>query len=239
MALKLKYAWWCVLAILGVLAFFNVFSWPHNSQAAMKLLTAIDAAIFRPAAHPTILALVVGLAIGTVFIPEIWRIIREHVFPSKPHPNMDLKETIDYLRIRSRWAVGRAYSKNECHLLEEDIDTVIRDAATQGRLTVWGRPRETGVHAMFEPSTEIEIPRTEWPDMPLDLTTMVESDAPRGVCARDRAQGEDRYCQLRVDRTEVYREWPPAFYGRLLFDKTWKGRKQMIVSDTPAVHAGF
>ena len=84
----------------------------------MKLLEAIDEALFRPAAHPTMFALVVGVAIGTVLLPEIWGVTREHVFPVKPHPNMDMQEAIKYLRERSKWAIGRLYSKNENHLLE-------------------------------------------------------------------------------------------------------------------------
>src|SRR5712664_512424 len=105
MALKPKYAWYCIVAILGVLAWFNIFHWPHDSVAAMKLLNAIDEAIFRPAAHPTMFALVVGLAIGTILLPEIWRIVREPAFPPEPRPDWDFRDAINYLCIRSKWAV--------------------------------------------------------------------------------------------------------------------------------------
>jgi hypothetical protein len=56
--------------------------------------------------------------------------------------DMDLRVAVDYLRVKSRWAVGRAYNANPNHLLEEDIDGIIRDAAIQGRVTIWGRPAE-------------------------------------------------------------------------------------------------
>ena len=46
MKIKPKYVWWCVLTILGSLAFFNIFSWPKDSQSAMNLLKAIDDALF-------------------------------------------------------------------------------------------------------------------------------------------------------------------------------------------------
>ena len=226
MVIKLKHVWYFVLTVLGVLAFFNVFSWPKDSQAAMKLLNAIDVVIFRPAAHPTMFALVVGLAIGTVFIPEIWRVVRDHNFPEEPKPNMDLQEAIDYLRIRSRWGLGRVhYSHNESRLLEQDIDEVIRDVATQGRIRIWGRP---GHDTVLGQPTEIEIPRAEWPNMTLDLTTM-EGGAPDGVCARAHAQ--DQYCWL---RREIYREWSPASCARLFFDKTWKSRRNRI-ADEPTI----
>jgi hypothetical protein len=144
---------------------------------------------------------------------------------SKPRPDMDLSQAIDYLRVRSRWAVGRVYyNSSDDRILEEDIDQIIRDVAAQGRITIWGRPGVRSV--VFGEPTEIEIPRTEWPNMSLDLTTM-EGNAPNGVCAR--GHGQDQYCRLRVDRREIYREWPRAFYGRFFFDKTWKGRKERSV----------
>jgi hypothetical protein len=234
MRLEFKYIWWCVLAALGALAFFGVFSWPHDSKAAMTLLDKIDQAIFRPAAHPTMFALAVGLAIGTVLLPEIWRVVRDHAFPTKPHPNMDMARAIEYVRVRSRWAVGRPYydKKREqidlTGLLEEQIDTLIRDAAAQGRVTIWGRPPPAGI---FELPTEIEIKPSEWTEYPFDLTTMSDYDAPHGVAARDRRIGEDRYWNLRVDSREVHREWPAASYFRLFLDKTWKSRRQQIVDE--------
>jgi hypothetical protein len=231
MHVKIKYLWWCALAVFAVLAFFNIFTWPHDSKSAMTLLDNIDNAVFRPAAHPTVFAFVVGLAIGTVLLPEIWRVVRDHAFPRKPHPNMDMTNAIKYLRVRSRWALGRPYYEKSREqvdvtgLLEEQIDTLIRDAAAQGRVTIWGRPSSRGT---FDLPTEIEINSSEWTEVPFDLTTMSDYEAPHGVVARDRRVAEDRYWNLRVDRREIYREWPAAPYWRLLFDKTWKSRREQI-----------
>jgi hypothetical protein len=231
MHFRIKYVWYCALGIFAALAFFNIFSWPHDSRAAMELLVSVDNAVFRPAAHPTMFALVVGVAIGTVLIPEIWRVVREHAFPVKPFPNMDMLKTVEYLRVRSQWAIGRVYYKKEPdRLLEEDIDTLIRDAAAQGRITIWGRPRGTSISDVFYPPAEIEIPHTDWTEVSFDLTTM--ADAPHGVCARDHRISEDRYTNLRVNDREAYREWPRAFYGRLLLDKTWKSRRKQMVDET-------
>lgn len=234
MRLKFKYAWGCFLAVCGALAFFGIFSWPHDSKAAMTLLDKIDNIIFRPAAHPTIFAIVIGLAIGTVMLPEIWRVVRDHAFPAKPHPDMDMALAIEYLLVRSRWAVGRIYYDKKkdqesylTGLLEEDIDQLIRDAAAQNRVTIWGRPADRT--RIFGFPTEIEINSSELGELPFDLTTMVDSDAPHGVVAR--RTNEDRYWNLRVDRREVYREWPKASYFRLLFDKTWKSRKRRICDE--------
>lgn len=224
MAIKPKQIWYCVLVVVGALAFFNVFSWPKDSKAAMILLNKIDDLIFKPATHPTIFALIVGLAIGTFLLPEVWRFVREHMFPAKPHPNWDLSNAIRYLRARSRWGIGRSANTNEHHIIQEDIDEVLRDVAARGHLTIWGRPTQTGAAAIFSRATEVLVPPAEWTAMSLDLTTM-EGDAPHGVCARN--HGLDQYQWLRVDRKEVYREWPPAPYWRLYLDKTWKSRRTL------------
>ena len=36
-----------------------------------------------------------GLALGTVVIPEAWRVLREHAFPAKPRLNMPLRDADD------------------------------------------------------------------------------------------------------------------------------------------------
>jgi hypothetical protein len=228
MAIRVKLAWWGCLIVLGLLGFFNIFSWPRDSVAAMKILNAIDDALFRPAAHPTLFALVVGVAIGTVLLPEIWHAIRDHAFPPKPRSDWDLHDAVDHLRVRSKWAIGRVYSDNEQHILEEDIDEAIRDAATQGRITIWGRPAQTGAEALFSRGTEIPIPQRDLQNMSIDLTTIDDVTAPYGAVLRAHAQDQFRF--LRVNKREILKEWPAAFRGRLLLDKTWKSRRLRIVT---------
>ena len=182
------------------------------------------------AAHPLLAAFFVGLLFATVLFPEIWRVLRDHLFPSESRPDWDLRDAIDYLRIRSKWAIGRIYySAGEDRLLEQDIDEALRDVASQGRISIWGRPGQTGVEALFSRGTEIKIPLSDLQSMSLDLTTIDDSTAPNGAVLR--AYSQDQYRFLRVNRREIYGEWPPAFYRRLFFDKTWKSRRLRLVSD--------
>jgi len=161
-----------------------------------------------------------GIAFGVLIVAYVFYRQSEIDRTSSPRPNMNLEDAIEYLRIRSEWAVGRVnYSKDQDHIIEEDIDEIIRDAAAQGRITIWGRP---GSSIIGRP-IKIAVSSSEWPQLSLDLTTM-GGGGPRGVCARSHAQ--DQYCWLRNDERELYREWPPASYARLIFDKTWKSRRQ-------------
>jgi hypothetical protein len=200
----------------------------------MNWLSTLDQTFFRPAAHPTMFALVVGVALGTILLPEIWRVVRDHAFPAHPRSDWDLREMFDYLRVRSKWAIGRPYYTGvHDRLLEEDICEVLFDAVAQGRLTLWGRPVPDGVDAMFGRGIEVKIAPLELRGKSLDLTT-IDSTAPFGAVLRQYSQDQFRF--LRVDPREIRREWPPTNRIRLLFDGTWNSRKKRITPNVAEAH---
>jgi hypothetical protein len=211
--------------------FAFLFLWGKSAKGlgiSLKLHGPVESWCAAHAAHPLLAAFLAGLLFATVLLPEIWRVLRNCSFPSEPRPDWDLRDAVNYLRIRSKWAIGRIYySVGEGRLIEEDIDEILRDAASQGRIWIWGRPTQTGVEALFSRGTEIKIPFSDLPGMSLDLTTIDDDTAPNGAVLR--AYSQDQYRFLRVNRREIYGEWPSAFYGRLFFDKTWKSRRLRIV----------
>jgi hypothetical protein len=229
MDLKPKHFWYGVSVIGFVLTFFFGVSLPKDWGSALSFLSPVESWWATHAAHPLLAAFFAGLSFATVIFPEIWRVLRDRAFPTEPRPDWDLREAINYLRLRSKWAIGRVYSANEQHLLEEDIDEVLRDAASQGRISIWGRPAQTGTAALFSRGTEIKVPFLDLQSTSLDLTTIVHDDAPNGVVLR--AYSQDQYRFLRVNRREIYREWPSASRGRLLFDKSWKSRRRRTIPD--------
>jgi hypothetical protein len=235
MALKPKYLWYCVPPLGFVLTFFFGISLPKDWGSALIFLAPIESWWATHAAHPLLAAFFVGLSFGTVFFPEIWRVLKDHAIPSEPRPDWDLRDAVYYLRIRSKWAIGRIYySPDEDRLIEQDIDEVLRDAASQGRISIWGRPAQTGVEALFSRGTELKISFADLQGMSLDLTTIDDGTAPNGAVLR--AYSQDQYRFLRVNRREIYREWAPASYGRLFFDTTWKSRRLRIVPDVAEAH---
>jgi hypothetical protein len=233
MGLKPKYLWYCIPVIGFVLTFFFGISLPKDWASALSFMAPVETWWAVHAAHPLLAAFFVGLLFATVLLPEIWRVLRDHLLPSEPRPDWDLRDAADYLRVRSKWAIGHVYyCTGEDRLLEQDIDEVFRDAASQGRISIWGRPGQTGVEALFSRGTEIKIPSPDLQSMSLDLTTIDDDTAPNGAVLR--AYSQDQYRFLRVNRREIYREWPPASYGRLFFDKTWNSRRLRIIPDTAA-----
>jgi hypothetical protein len=235
MGFKPKHFWYGVTVVGFVLSFFFGVSLPKDWGSALSFVAPVESWWAANAAHPLLAAFLAGLLFATVLFPEIWRVVRDHAFPPALRPDWDLREASDYLRIRSKWAIGRIYySTDEDRLLEQDIDEVLRDAASQGRISIWGRPSQTGVEALFSRGTEMKIPYSDLQSMSLDLTTIDDSTAPNGAVLR--AHSEDQYRFLRVNKREIHREWPPAFYGRLFFDKMWKSRRQRIVPDVVEAH---
>lgn len=230
MDLKLKHLWYCVVVVGFVLSFFFGVSPPKDMGSALSFIAPIESWWAAHAAHPLLAAFFAGLCFATILIPEIWRVLKDHVFPPEPRPDWDLRDAVSYLRIRSKWAIGRIYySADKDRLIEEDIDEILRDAASQGRISIWGRPTQTGVEALFNRGTEIKIPFPDLQSMSLNLTTIDDITAPNGAVLSRHSQ--DGYGFLQVNRREIYREWPPAFYGRLLFDKNWKSRRLRIIPD--------
>jgi hypothetical protein len=238
MGLKPKYFWYSITAIGFVLSFFFGVSLPKDWSSALTFMTPVESWWAAHAAHPLLAAFTAGLLFATVLIPEIWRVIKTHAFPSEPRPDWDLRDAINYLRLRSKWAIGRVYyttnSTGEDRILEQEMDELLRDAASQERIAIWGRPAQTGVEALFSRGTEIKIPSSDLQSMSLDLTTIDDSTAPSGTVLR--AYSQDQYRFLRVNRREIYSEWPQAFYGRLFLDRTWKSRRLRIVPDVAGVH---
>jgi hypothetical protein len=231
MRLRLKYLGTAFPIVASVLSFFFDFSLPKDWGAAQKFIPPVESWWTSHAAHPVLSAFFVGLSFGVVFLPEIWRVVRDQEFPSDPRPDWDLRDAYEYMRVRSKWAIGRVYYNDgrPDHLLEEDIDEAMRDAAVQGRISIWGRPTQTGTAALFSRGVEIQIPVNELPEMSIDLTTVDDVTAPNGAVFR--LQSEDQYRFLRVNRRQIRREWPAASYLRRMFDRTWKTRRQRIVPD--------
>jgi hypothetical protein len=108
MATRAKYLWRAFWAACTALSFFGLAFWPSNWSAAKLMLQHIDHWIFAHAASPSLFALCVGLAIGTIIIPDVWSEIKRHFFPTKPEAGTKIKNAIDYLVNDSRAHLKKA-----------------------------------------------------------------------------------------------------------------------------------
>ena len=148
--------------------------------------------------------------IGLWFIAYIFYRQSESERGAHVKPDMDLLKAVEHLRDRSKWGLGRMYhNPANDRLLLEEIDSEFRDAAAQGRVTVWGRPRH-GPTGFLDLPTEVEIAAAMWPRLGLDLIS-ISGETPHGACTHDIGGTGEHYNWLRVNAGQVYREWPPAF----------------------------
>jgi hypothetical protein len=85
---RAKYLWWAALVVFGALSFFGV-PLPRDWLAAIEWLTTTETWMHQHIAHPIIFALVIGLATGTVIIPEVWTIVRRRLEGPRLEPQFD------------------------------------------------------------------------------------------------------------------------------------------------------
>jgi hypothetical protein len=85
---KLKHVWAVILVIFGALSFFGV-PLPRDWRAVMEWVTATEAWLHGHIAHPIVLAFIIGLATGTVIIPEAWSFVRRRLEGPRIEPQFD------------------------------------------------------------------------------------------------------------------------------------------------------
>jgi hypothetical protein len=76
MPTRFKIVWWLLLAAFTVAGFFGV-PLPKDWDSAKAWLTSIDNWIIHTARYPGLFALALGLVLGSVIIPEVWKLSRK------------------------------------------------------------------------------------------------------------------------------------------------------------------
>jgi hypothetical protein len=210
--------WAIRVAFAGVLVLFGV-QIPKDWAGIKEALAAAETFIDSHVAYPGLFGFSVGAALGLSIIPNAWRIFRDWKFPRPARPDMDFKDAFAYLMTRSKWSLGRQYKPTGPRFLEEDVESVMRNAAAQGGITVWGEPREENLFG----NTQVAIPPSDWENTSFDLTRVI-SELP-ATTYRLRGDAPD-YDNLFACEAQVRREWPSAFLLRLLLDWHWWGRRR-------------
>jgi hypothetical protein len=235
MRLRFKYIWYLILFAWGVLAFFEV-PIPNNWKSAMSLLTFFDNWLFAHAAHPTLLALFVGLVIGTIIIPEGWRVLKSHIVPDALTPNMKISEAIDYIVNDSIakleqssppkvFDFGPAKERvvTEMGKEHQDARTKLNAELISGELKSWGlRQIKTHIPNQFEHSLR-EIPREYWDDMQLDFQSCLyySKSLPQTMKIPGRSDNHN-WWQIQVSKKQIQKMWPPKSLLSRLYAKITK-----------------
>src|SRR5215467_10351770 len=101
---QLKYVWYVFLAVLGVLSFFGIWNPPKTWETFLNSVAPFESWWTAHFADPLLAAFVSGLLLSTVFLPEILRLVRRHMFPETPRPDVDGATLFNEIFAKSRRA---------------------------------------------------------------------------------------------------------------------------------------
>jgi hypothetical protein len=212
---------WYVVVVFGFVAsFFFGVSMPKDMSSAMKIIAPIEEWWQIHAAHPSLSALFVGLAVGTVLLPELWIQLKPHIFPPRLVADISAGDAFKMLFADSKLASHLIKRKlltrpvrYESHLTSQQIiDERLRveladrvhNPLADGRLRAWGR--------LDGGRPESEIAFNEWSGIELDFSPRTLEASPSWVCAHKR-ENDPRgtrisYVGVRFSKTQLFREFP-------------------------------
>src|SRR5215468_2190959 len=107
---KLRWLWYVCIALGFLATYFGLFEPPTTGKVTTTVVGSMEAWWGTHASHPIVSAFFVGLAVSTVFLPELWLHIKPILFPFKPRP--DISAADSFLLILARSKLRRKYSRH-------------------------------------------------------------------------------------------------------------------------------
>ena len=143
--------------------------------------------------------------------------------------DMTAHDAFRHILVNSRWASGKYDGEGMQPLsksLLEQTDTLLRDAASEGLVRVWGRPM-TGSSLR---QARVEIPREYWRDAAFDLVTcwITPTVSPSTWIQRG---GGVAYNDVAFNAAEVHACWPTASWFSRRRDPYLNGRDRAETFD--------
>jgi hypothetical protein len=216
MRFKPKYLWWAILVIVGGLSFFGIVSLPKDWGSAEMLLTSIDQWLFAHAAHPTLFALVIAFVFGTVIAPEAFQLLKPHIFPKSPKPDMKINDAIDYIVNDSSSQLKQPSpprSEEGRRLIETGVQhsdalRLISEKLANGEFHAWGlREITSRIPNQFETPRK-PIPTNYWDVMALHpMTCFHDTERAAQTIKSPGPIGHLSYAGLMLCRDEVIRSF--------------------------------
>ena len=197
-----KWFWRSVLLLGAVLSYFEII--PTTWRSTVDLLTDIELFALNNAAYPVVFSFFVGLAVATIFVPEVVGLIRRARKYKQPAlKNMTAWAAVDYIIEESEFGKNLPVTMKEFRGCEE-----FSRAAEHGDLEVEGRPQH---HANTE-----DIVTSYWRVGHLAFLKYAKH-----LCGEDQSDGGETeqkrtdivsstftvYVGLRVHKEEVKRIW--------------------------------
>jgi hypothetical protein len=217
-----RWAWRACPPIIMLASYFGV-PLPKSWGVTLDWVRFIDLWIIQHAAYPSLFALSVGLLLGTVIVPDVWRHIQQSI--AAPLPDMPISAAIDYIVNDSRASLKRSkppemeeYGPAKGQVIQErgvehrDALNKLHERLISGDIIAWGRQEimpPTMLPTFSQPIRQIA--KDYWDAAFLDplhcfgLTDGVAQTA----FANYQPQPGPRYTTLQLNRSQVRRVWRP------------------------------
>lgn len=164
------------------------------------------------------------IAVGFLLLAYVLYRQTEAERASQPKPDMDVKDVFRYLRERSRWSIGKPFEREvngENRLIDEEIDGILRSAAAQKRIHIWGKE---DTRSWLGNETEILLLPETWIDHRFDLIACLNLGSTDARTWSTNRSNDVVFKELRANKAEIQKEWPPASYLRRKLDRALAGR---------------
>lgn len=234
--LKIKICWWAAFFAYGLLLFFN-FPIPRDLGSLMSLFIDFDVWLLTRDISPTSAGVFLGLLIGTIIVPEVWRYFVEQIAPFDPKaPDTDADKVIDYIVNDSRQPVEPSLKIFEDGQVVQNIGSehmdanrLLNEAAADGRVKLWGRRGMDPLSSAHRYEKQYRIiPQEYWINAEIDWWNSLDPNWPQTKPSHgDPANVFIPYRSLRLNNRQVKRVWSSKWFHRRLWDII-KRRKRIV-----------
>ncbi len=220
--LKYLYRIALVAWTLGTFFGFALGDW----RPSVDLLTRVDLFIINNAQYPGLLAVTIGVILGTWVIPDCWRLVSRRLDErGERWPDLPGRVAFRYLILDSRWAANRAAGAKGLGLGYE-AEEVVRDAARIGRIKVWGRDKQKLRSARS--NALYELPQAFWKDGRIDPLTFIYESLGTVSAARPFGAPTELIEDVRFSRRGFLAEWPRRPWALRMLDRKRAERLRMF-----------
>jgi hypothetical protein len=196
---------------------------PDDWRSSVDLLTRIDLFIINNAQYPGLLAVAIGIILGTWVIPDCWRILSRYL--DDRWPNLPGRDAFQYLILESKWVANRGPGAKGFELAYE-AEEMVRDAARIGRIKVWGRDKQrlrpVGNNALHE------LPQEFWKDGRIDPLTFIYKSLGNVSAARPFGAPTVLIEDLQFNRRSFLNEWPRRSWPFRMLDRRRAERRRIF-----------
>ena len=187
---------------------------PDDWRSSVDLLTRVDLFIINNAQYPGLLAVTIGIILGTWVVPDCWRLV-DRLLDDR-WPDLPGRDAFRYLILDSKWAANRGAGAKGFELGFE-AEEIVRDAARIGRIKVWGRAkqrlRSTGNNALYQ------LPQEFWNDGRIDPLTFIYESLGTVSAATPFGAPTVLIEDVQFNRRRFLHEWPRRSWPFRRFDR--------------------